>query len=219
MLYSLPPLWGKIIYRQEKRIYCNLFDVSWCHVPMAGDIFETDGYAVTRIILASTWPRQLHRSDSEEGGSTQNAEVSGSRKALAEGSVFLFEAMHTVPLPFFYCIVMNLWVNNSTIFIMTLYNSPKPTIFLTILEAFTELVWKTLVLHTNQCLWRIDGANTESIICGDIKIFWVSNSRMITCKQQVTPATVLVRLNFYTEVTDGEYKISNLVNYSNSYIL
>lgn len=83
---------------------------------MAGDIFETDGYVVTRIILASTWPRQLDHSDREEGGCTQNAEVSGSRKAPAEGSGFLFEAIHSVSLLFFYCIVMNLRVNNSTIF-------------------------------------------------------------------------------------------------------
>lgn len=136
---------------------------------MAGDIFETDGQVVTRIILASTWPRQLHCSASEEGGWTQNAEVSGSRKALAEGSVFPFEAMHTVPLLFFYCIVMNLWVNNSTIFFMTSYNSPKPILFLTILEAFTEIGMENTVLHTSQCLRRLGGANTESIICGDIK--------------------------------------------------
>jgi hypothetical protein len=76
---------------------------------------------------------------------------------------------------------------------------------------------KTLV-PTNQWLKRQGGTDAESkTICGDIKIFSVSNSRQITCRQ-VTPASV-VPLNFHTELAAGAYKIDSSANYSNSYVL
>lgn len=50
-----------IIYTQEGRIYCDLFDVSWSQTPMAGDIFGTDGCAATLMTLANSTAGNLKR--------------------------------------------------------------------------------------------------------------------------------------------------------------
>ena len=143
----------------------------------------------------------------------------------AEGNCFFYlKIWSEAHVFFFYCITIHLWVNNVdeqqsiTLFMISSHNSPKSLFFLTALQALTELSMKTLV-PPNQWLKRRGGADGESKhICGDLKVFSVSNARKITCRQ-VTPATLLVPLHFQTELAAGAYKIDSPANYSNRYVL